>query len=157
MTRIEADPDLPIIRISRDFRATPRQLWRAHTDPDLFARWIGPDRTTTRIDEWDARSGGSFRYASVEKDDGEEYVFFGSFHEIRPDRIVQTFTYTGDPDRVALETLRFTDLGDGRTRLHTESLVDSFETREGWLRSGMEVGLNDGYAKLERMLTDGTV
>jgi len=36
---IEADPKLPIIRITRDFTATPQQLLRAHTDPDLFARW----------------------------------------------------------------------------------------------------------------------
>ena len=30
---IEADPTLPIIRITRDFAATPEQLLRAHTDP----------------------------------------------------------------------------------------------------------------------------
>ena len=36
--RIEADPTLPVIRIVRDFAATPMQLFRAHTDPDLFAR-----------------------------------------------------------------------------------------------------------------------
>ena len=41
-TTIEADPDLPIIRITREFAATPAQLFRAHTDPELFARWIGP-------------------------------------------------------------------------------------------------------------------
>jgi hypothetical protein len=39
---IEADPTVPIIRITRDFDATPAQLMRAHTDPELFARWVGP-------------------------------------------------------------------------------------------------------------------
>ena len=154
-TTVEADPAVPIIRISRDFAATPERLLRAHTEPDLFARWIGPDTMHTRIDHWDARTGGSFRYASVRGD--TEFGFRGSFHEIRPDRIVQTFTYEGDPDQVALETLWFTDLGDGRTRLHTQMLVESFATRDAWLRSGMEVGIDDGYAKLERMLTDGPV
>ena len=70
---------------------------------------------------------------------------------------MQTFTCEGMPDGVALETLRFEDLGDGRTRLHAQSLVDSFEGRDAWLRSGMEVGVNEGYAKLDRMLTDGAV
>lgn len=51
---IEADPDLPIIRITRDFVATAAQLHRAHTDPEIFARWIGPDGMTVRIIEWDA-------------------------------------------------------------------------------------------------------
>ncbi|ETD30279.1 SRPBCC family protein [Williamsia sp. D3] len=153
--KIEADPNVPIIRITREFAGTPEQLLRAHTDPELFAQWIGPSTLDTRIDEWDARSGGSWRFVSTR--DGEEYAFRGCFHDIRPDRIVQTFTYEGDPDGVALETLWFDDLGDGRTRLRTQSLVDSFEGRDAWLRSGMEVGVNEGYAKLEEMLTSDAV
>lgn len=155
MTEVEADPEVPIIRIIRDFQATPERLLRAHTDPKLFAQWIGPNSMQTRIDHWDARTGGSFRFVSIRDD--VEAGFHGSFHEIRPDRIVQTFTYEGDPDGVALETLCFEDLGNGRTRLRTQMLVDSFEGRDAWLRSGMEVGMEDGYTKLERMLVDGTV
>ena len=139
--------------MTRDFAATPGQLFRAHTDPTLFARWVGPDAMTTRIEHWDARTGGSWRYVAVR--DGVEYRFRGCFHEVRPDRIVQTFTFEGDPNGVALETLWFEDLGDGRTRLRTQSLVDSFEGRDAWLRSGMEVGVDEGYAKLDRMLADG--
>lgn len=153
--KIEADPTVPIIRITREFAGTPEQLLRAHTDPELFAQWIGPSALDTRIDEWDARSGGSWRFVSTR--DGEEYAFRGCFHDIRPDRIVQTFTYEGDPDGVALETLWFDDLGNGRTRLRTQSLVDSFEGRDAWLRSGMETGVNEGYAKLEEMLTSDAV
>ncbi|WP_433461562.1 SRPBCC family protein [Spirillospora sp. CA-128828] len=154
-TVIEADPKLPVIRTSRDFTATPEQLFRAHTDPALFARWVGPDVTTTRIEHWDAHTGGSWRYVSVH--DGTEYGFHGSFHEVRPDRIVQTFTFDGEPDGVALETLWFEELGSGRTRLRTQALVDSFEGRDAILRSGMEVGVEEGYAKLERMIGDDAV
>jgi len=154
-TTIEADPKLPVIRMTRDFAATPEQLLRAHTDPELFAQWTGPKSLRTRIDQWDARSGGSFRFVSSR--DGEEYAFHGCFHEIRSDRIVQTFTYEGDPDGVALEKLSFEDLGDGRTRLHAQSLVDSFEGRDAWLSSGMEVGINEGYAKLEELIANGAV
>lgn len=154
-TTIEADPKVPIIRLTRDFAATPEQLLRAHTDPELFVRWNGPNSLATRIDQWDARSGGSFRFVSSR--DGEEYAFRGCFHEIRPDRIVQTFTYEGDPDGVALETLWFEDLGNGRSRLHAQSLVDSFEGRDAWLSSGMEVGINEGYAKLEELIASGAV
>jgi uncharacterized protein YndB with AHSA1/START domain len=152
---VEADPALPIIRITRDFAATPAQLLRAHTDPELFARWVGPNALDTRIEHWDARTGGSWRY--VARHDGTEFGFHGSFHEVRPDRIVQTFTFDGEPDGVALETLRFEDLGDGRTRLHAQSLVDSIETRDAWLRSGMEVGADEGYHKLDALLADGAV
>jgi len=141
--------------MSRDFAATPRQLFRAHTDPVLFAQWIGPDGMTTRIEHWDASTGGSWRYVSTR--DGTDYGFRGCFHDVRPDRIVQTCTFDGDPDGVLLETMWFDDLGGGRTRLRSQALVDSFESRDSWLRSGMEVGLTEGYAKLERMLTDGSL
>jgi uncharacterized protein YndB with AHSA1/START domain len=147
---IEADPDLPIIRITRDFDATPAQLMRAHTDPALFARWVGPDGSDTKILDWDATTGGRWRYIAILH--GEEYGFHGCFHEVGADRIVQTFTYDGEPDGVALETLWFEDLGDGRTRLHAQSLVDSFEGRDQWLASGMETGVDQGYAKLDALV-----
>ncbi|MGI8645868.1 MAG: SRPBCC family protein [Nocardioides sp.] len=152
---IEATPDLPIITLTRDFAATPEQLFRAHTDPDLFARWVGPDSVTTKIDYWDARNGGSWRFLNIF--DGQEHGFRGCFHEVSPERIVQTFTWEGMPEGVSLETLTFEDLGDGRTRLHAQSLVDSFESRDAWLSSGMEVGINEGYAKLDKLVDDAAV
>jgi uncharacterized protein (TIGR03086 family) len=147
---IEADPDVPIIRITRDFAATPSQLLHAHLDPDLFVRWVGPDGMETRIVDWDVRDGGSWRY--VASRDGVDFAFRGCFHQITDRRIVQTFTFEGMPDDVALETLTVEDLGDGRTRLHAQSLVDSFAGRDAWLASGMETGVNEGYAKLDSVL-----
>jgi uncharacterized protein YndB with AHSA1/START domain len=151
--RIEADERVPMIHIYRDFAATPAQLLRAHTDPELFARWVGPADTGCDIDYWDARDGGSWRYTA--RRDDFETSFHGCFHTVGPERIVQTFTWEGEPDGVALETLIFEDLGDGRTRLHAMSLCDSFEGRDSWLVSGMESGVNDGYAAIDRMLEAG--
>ena len=150
-TQIISDPDVPLIRIIREFDAPPEKVYRAHTDPELVAQWMGPNSTQNRIDQWDCRTGGSYRY--VHTQDGEEYAFHGSFHEVRPPEvIVQTFTYEGFPDSVALERLVLEDLGDGRTRLTATSLVDSFEGRDGFLASGMEVGVNEGYEKLDELL-----
>jgi uncharacterized protein YndB with AHSA1/START domain len=153
---IEADPTVPMIHIWRDFAGTPAQLYRAHTDPELFARWVGPDGTETTILEWDATDNGKFRFAGTDGN-GDPQYFRGSFHTVSPDRLVQTFTWEGWPDAVALETMTFEDLGDGRTRLHAQSLCDSFEGRDAWLRSGMETGVNDGYTKIDRLLSDGTL
>ncbi len=152
---IEAVPDLPIVRITRDFRASVEQLMRAHTDPELFVRWIGPDSVTSRIDQWDCRTLGSYRY--VCEHDGVEHGFRGTFPEVGDDRIVQTFTWEGMPEAIALETLRFEDLGDGTTRLHAQSLCDSIEGRDGMLSSGMDTGVHEGYAKLDALLADGAI
>lgn len=40
-TTIETDPTLPIIRMTREFAATPGQLSWAHTDRVLYAQRIG--------------------------------------------------------------------------------------------------------------------
>ncbi len=149
---IEADRALPIIRMTRDFDATPAQLMRAHTEPELFARWVGPTAMVTTIQDWDATTGGRWRY--VAERDGLTFGFHGCFHEIGEARIVQTFTFDGSPEQVALETLTFEDLGDGRTRLHAQSLVDSFEVRDQWLAGDMQTGVDQGYAKLDALVGD---
>ena len=150
-TRIDADPDVPLVRIVREFDAPPEKVFRAHTDPELVAQWMGPNSVQNRIDSWDCRTGGSWRYVSVHE--GEEYGFHGCFHEVRPNElIVQTFTFEGFPEGVALEKLVLEDLGNGRTRLTATSLVDSFEGRDAFLASGMEVGVNEGYEKLDELL-----
>ena len=149
-TSIEAPTDVPVIRITRDFRATPAQLFRAHTDPELYARWVGPDDLENEIDYWDARDGGSWRFVS--RGQGETFAFRGCFHQVSPERLVQTFTYEAVPEGVSLNTVSFEELGDGITRLHVQSLVESFEQRDNWLASGMESGLNDGYTKLDGLL-----
>ncbi|MFE1782036.1 SRPBCC family protein [Streptomyces sp. NPDC059506] len=150
-TRIVADPALPTVVITREFDAPPERVFRAHTDPDLVAQWLGPRRLTLRIDRYDAHSGGSYRYVHRE-DDGTEYGFRGVFHEVRPaERIVQTFAFDGFPDEVSLETAVFEDLG-GRTRLTTKSLMDSVEARDAMIASGMEHGVRESYERLDELL-----
>ena len=154
-TTIEADPNLPTIRIIRDFDAPPDRVFKAWVDPELIVQWLGPKSSEIRIDKWDARTGGSYRYASVQ--DGEEVAaFYGSFHEVRPgERLVQTFTWEGMPDGVSLDTMTFEDLGDGRTRTVGLSVVDSFEGRDAIMASGMDVGVDEGYEKLDALLAQG--
>ncbi len=89
--------------------------------------------------------------------EGVEHGFRGTFPEVGDDRIVQTFTWEGMPEAIALETLRFEDLGDGTTRLHAQSLCDSIEGRDGMLSSGMDTGVHEGYAKLDALLADGAL
>ena len=150
-TDITLDPDVPLIRITREFDAPPEKVFRAHTDPDLVVQWMGPRNTEMRIEHHDCRTGGSYRYVHIS--DGVEYGFHGSFHEVRPTQvIVQTFAFDGMPDGVALERLVLEDLGDGRTRLTSTSLVDSFEARDAMVASGMEHGIREGYERLDEVL-----
>jgi uncharacterized protein YndB with AHSA1/START domain len=152
-TTIAADPDVPLVRITREFDAPAAKVFRAHTDPELVVQWLGPRRLTMTVDTWDCRTGGSWRYLHV-GEDGTEHGFRGTFHEVRPDElIVQTFTYEGFPDGVALEKLVLEDLPGGRCRLTATSLVDSFAARDAFVASGMETGVVEGYERLDEVLS----
>lgn len=155
-TRIVADENVPTIEIVRQFDATPARVFRAHVDPDLYRQWVGPRSVTTRISKWEAHTGGAWAFANDR--DGEEIAaFFGSFHEVRDnERIVWTFTWEGEPDSVALETLTFDSREDGGTRLRVLSVVSDFATRDGMLSSGMDVGVTEGYDKLDELLEQHT-
>jgi uncharacterized protein YndB with AHSA1/START domain len=107
-----------------------------------------------KVDVFDGRTGGSYRYLITR--DGFEAAFHGCFHEVRPSElIVQTFTFEGVPDGVALEKLVFEDLGGRRTRLVGTSLVDSFAERDAFVASGMEEGVREGYERLDEVLASG--
>jgi uncharacterized protein YndB with AHSA1/START domain len=150
-TEIALDPNVPLVRITREFDAPPHKVFQAHVEPQLVAQWLSPRRIEIRIDNFDCRTGGSYRY--VHLDDGNEYGFRGCFHEVRPDElIVQTFTFEGVPDGVALERMVFEDIGDGRSRLTATSLVDSFEGRDAFVSSGMEDGIRECYERLDELL-----
>ena len=150
-TEIYVDPKVPLVRITRDFDAAPVKVFRAYTDPELVQQWLGPRRHEMVIDHYDCRTGGSYRYLHVS--DGNEFGFHGSFHLVRPsDLIIQTFTFEGFPEQVALERMTFEDVGNGITRLTGTSLVDSFEARDAFVSSGMEEGARESYERLAELL-----
>ena len=155
-TRIEASSQVPTITITREFDAPRELVWQAMTDPDLVARWMGPRDVRMEITHWDCRRGGSWAYTARRADGSDDDFatgFFGSFHEVRaPERAVQTFTWEGAPDGVSLETLTLEELPDGRTRSVTTSVVESFETRDLILSSGMDKGVIEGYERLDDLL-----
>jgi uncharacterized protein YndB with AHSA1/START domain len=154
-TEIIVDPDVPMVRIVREFAAPAAKVFRAHTDPALVVQWNGPRDLEARMVEWDCRTGGAYRYVHSRGD--EEYAFHGSFHDVLPETntIVQTFTFDGVPESVALEKLVIEDLPGGRCRLTATSLVDSFEGRDAFVASGMEVGVREGYERLDEILAAG--
>jgi uncharacterized protein YndB with AHSA1/START domain len=153
-TTITAEPGTPYIDVVREFDAPPELVFRAHTDPELVARWLAPHGMQVEVLELDARTGGGYRY--VHRGAGGEFRFRGVFHTVAPDRlIVQTFEYEGMPDQVSLDTARFAGV-DGRTRLTMRRVFGSVEERDGMLAAGMRNGVRDALERLAELLPPGT-
>jgi uncharacterized protein YndB with AHSA1/START domain len=140
------------IAIDREFDAPVDKVFRAMTDPELIARWIGPKYLTNVEVTNNAQHGGT--WTLVQRDpDGNEYGFRGVFHgEQTPELSMRTFEWLGLPGHVSFETLRLEDLGNGRTRAHSVSVFTSTEDRDGMASSGMDTGVREGYERLDEVL-----
>ena len=138
------------VRVDRVFNAPRDRVWRACTDPGLVAQWWGRGNKLV-IERLEVRVGGHWRF--VEHAPDGVHGFEGRFREVTPpQRLVQTFEWDGMPGYVAVTTMTLEDLGDGRTRLVSTSLFHTTEERDGTLSSGMEQGLEQSYAALDRLL-----
>lgn len=149
--RITAEPGSALIETEREVDGPRDLVFRAWTDPVLLAQWLGPRRLTMRVDAYDVRHGGAWRYVHVDTD-GTEYGFRGVFHgDPTPERIVQTFEFEGAPGHVSLDTLILEDQG-ARTLVRTISAYPGVEARDAMLNSGMAAGMEEGFQQLEELL-----
>lgn len=153
-TTITAEPGKQELFITREFDAPRELVFKAFTDPELYVQWLGPRGFTTKLETFEPRSGGSWRF--IQKDEsGNEYAFHGVNHEVLPpERIIDTFEFEGLPEKghVLLETARFEELSGNRTKLVSQSVFQSVADRDGMLQSGMEEGVNDSYDRLDELL-----
>ena len=153
-TKITAEPGKQEILITREFEAPRKLVFKAFTDPKLYVQWLGPRNLKMTLETFEPRNGGMWRY--IQKDEeGNEFAFHGVNHEVLPpERIIGTFEFEGLPEKghVILETSRFDELPDERTKLTSLSVFQSIEDRDGMLQSGMEEGIKDSYDRLDELL-----
>jgi uncharacterized protein YndB with AHSA1/START domain len=153
-TTITAEPGKQELFITREFDAPRELVFKAHTDPELYARWLGPRDLTTTFETFEPVSGGRWRFIQKDKD-GNEFAFHGVNHDVTaPERIIGTFEFEGLPEagHVILETAKFEALPGGRTRVRSQSVYQSVEDRDGMIAAGMESGVVDGYERLDEIL-----
>lgn len=150
--RITAEKGLPFVDTERELDAPRELVFRCFAEPELLRQWLGPQRLTMRIDEFDFRDGGRYRYAHIEAN-GTEYGFHGVFHgDQTPDGMLQTFEFDGAPGHVSLDRMELVDLGDGRTLARSHSVFQSVEARDAMVESGMGDGMESGFQKLDELL-----
>ena len=149
--KLDIPAGVPWIDFTREFDAPVEAVFNAHRDPELVKQWLGPRGYVMEVDHWDFRSGGGYRY--VHRTDHGEFGFHGTFHTVRDNELaIQTFEFEGAPDEVAIEFMRFVDLGNGRCRLEGRSIGRTVEGRDAMVASGMETGMREGYERLDELV-----
>jgi uncharacterized protein YndB with AHSA1/START domain len=153
-TILTAEPGKQEIFVTREFDAPRELVFKAYTDPKLYVQWLGPRGYSMRLETFEPKSGGSWRFIHKDKD-GKEYGFHGVNHEVlAPERIIDTFEFEGQPEagHVCLETVRFEALPGSRTRVTTQNVFQSVADRDGMVESGMEHGVVDSHERLDELL-----
>ena len=149
-TTINTPAGTPFVEVIREFDATPAQLFKIVSDPDLVTQWLGPRNLDATLEKYDVRPGGTYRY--IHQDENDEYAFRGVFHTVEQDKgIIQTFEWEGAPGEVCLEkmTLEPTEKG---VRLHQQSVFPSVESRDQSVEYGRADGINDSMDRLAELL-----
>ena len=152
-TIVTAQPGVQELFITREFDAPCELVYKAHTDPDLYVQWLGPRGYEMKLETFEPVSGGKYRY--IHKDQqGNEYGFHGTFHEMSPERMVQTFEFDGYPGHVSMDCMTLEELPGERTKITIQSIFQSVEDRDGIVQAGMEKGVREGYERLDEIFKD---
>jgi uncharacterized protein YndB with AHSA1/START domain len=139
--------------VTRRFAASPKAVYRAHTDPALVQKWmLGPDGWTMPVCICDARPGGKIRY---EWSNGKGHSFYltGEFVELTPFSRIVHIERMHMPDATPdnhVET-SFESEGSGTLMTMRMTLPDE-TTRKAMLATGMEHGMEASYVRLESLL-----
>ncbi|RAY16158.1 polyketide cyclase [Actinomadura craniellae] len=148
-----AEPGIPQFIVTREFAAPRDLLFRAHTDPDLLVRWLGPRDLLMTVDRLEVRDGGRWGYTHYDAE-GNTYSFHGLYHGTpSPDGIVQTYEFTDLPGEISLNTITFEDRGGG-TLLRQNTVYQSVEHRDGYTAAGAEAGLGQSLDRLDELVTE---
>ena len=153
-TKITAEKGVQELFITREFEASRELVFKAFNEPDLLVQWLGPCDMTMKIDHFDNRTGGSYRFIHSTAN-GQEFGFNGVIHEVaEPERLIRTFEFEGLPERghVVLETATFEALAGNRTKLTIQSVFRSVADRDGMVASGMEHGVVESHQMLDELL-----
>lgn len=146
------------ILVVRELTAPRALVYDAHTQPEMVKRWLyGPDGWSMPLCEIDLRVGGRYRYRWRQLSDGAEFGTGGKFLEIVPgERIVSTEAFEGEMNQgEAINTLTFAEQ-KGKTTVSLLMRYPSKEIRDGAIATGMNDGIEMGYARLEVQLGGGS-
>jgi uncharacterized protein YndB with AHSA1/START domain len=145
-------PDDASIVVRREFGAPPARVWQAMTEPAHLRRWLGDEQLPLTTCEMDVRVGGSFRWVFGDPDSERSMGVSGTFEEVdHPRRLVSTEKFDAFPGP-STNTLELAPLGDDRTAMTLTVRYPDPGIRDGWVASGMTVGLGQGYDKLDELL-----
>ena len=141
---------------TRVFDAPAQLVYDAWTKPEHMVNWLGFAGDTMKVPYMDVRPGGDFRWEFYRGDSDElQVAIFGTYSEVRePEFIANTeimeFGGTTTPSTDCTLTFSFED---GRTTLVGTVAYPDPDSAKAAKQSGMTVGMDAGFDRLDSLLS----
>lgn len=147
-TQVHAEDDRQEITITREFELPIELVFKAYTETDLLAQWMG-----TQVLKLESRTFGSYRFETSSPDGQVVFSANGTFHAVVPnEQIIRTFEMENSSFPAQLEFLEFHKLTENTSYLKIHIIFKSVEFRDQLLQLPFVQGLNMAHNRLEEIL-----
>lgn len=148
-TKVQAGDGKQDLQITREFDLPVKLLFRAYTEPDILAQWMG-----TKVLQLESKKYGSYQMETFDSKGNLAFRANGVIHEFQPERkIIRTFEMEGTPFGVQLEVYEFEKLTDNTSKLNMHVIYESAAQRDQVLKLPFAWGINMAHNRLEEIVS----
>lgn len=146
-TQVAAEDGKQELVITREFDLPVDLLFRAYTEADIVAQWMG-----TKVLKLENRNHGGYQFETTDPQ-GNKHRFSGVIHEFNPNqKITRTFKMENTRFDVQLEFLEFEKLTDDTSRLEMHIIFRSVALRDQLLQMPFAQGINMAHNRLQNIV-----
>ena len=147
-TKIHAEEGKQEIVITREFDLPLELLFKAYTEPEIVAQWMG-----TQVVKLECKKHGSWQFETSDPQGNILLKTNGVIHEFAPNqRIIRTFEMENTPFPAQLEFLEFEKLSEDTSKLHMHIVYRSVALRDQMLKLPFAKGINMAHNKLQEIV-----
>jgi uncharacterized protein YndB with AHSA1/START domain len=147
-TKVHAEENRHDILITREFELPAALLFKAYTEPEIVAQWMG-----TRVVKLENKQYGSWQFETADPQGNVVFKAEGAIHEIVPNqKIVRTFQMAAPGFEAQLEFLEFEALTANTSKLNMLIIYKSVAHRDQQLRLPFAQGLNMAHERLQTIV-----
>ncbi|GAA4305902.1 SRPBCC domain-containing protein [Compostibacter hankyongensis] len=148
-TKVLAEKGQQEVVITREFDLPAALVFKAYTDPDILAQWMG-----TKVLKLESKDHGSYRFETRDKEGKTVFQANGTIHACVPDRkIIRTFEMDNTPYGVQLEIIAFEALTENTSRLIIHSVYESVTQRDEVMKLPFAQGINWAHNRLQDVVS----
>ena len=147
-TKITAEDSRQEIFITREFDIRLELLFKAYTDAEIVAQWMG-----TNVLKLENIKHGGYQFETKNNNGDIVFKAHGTIHYIIPEQIiVRTFQMENTPFPAQIEFLTFEKISDDKSKITIQTIYKSVETRDQILKLPFAQGINMAHNRLQEIV-----